>query len=381
MVKSLMKETLYALTKTGKVKVWSVEVKKVDKDTAIVEMTSQNGIDAKAVVRQDKITEGKNIGRANETTPATQALLEAQSRINEKLQQGYTDKIPKANTTHNLNALGFLQPMLAHPIDKVKDIKFPCHIQPKLDGHRALVTKNSNGDLVMFSRKGIKIDTMSHILKEIKGLKEGEYLDGELYIHDKKLQDIASLIKKYRPGESEKVEYNVYDMITPGEFGDRYARLIKVLGTNTVKAKSVKLVATGYMYSMDAALTFADACIEEGFEGAILRTGGAEYEPGVRSRNLIKIKKFDDSEHLIIDVQPGATVDIQGTTYTPAVFLCQTPGGKTFEVMSHGTYPEKCKILKAKNKYKNKYITIKHSGYTKDGIPWHPVSLRLREDI
>jgi DNA ligase-1 len=381
MVKSLMKETLYALTKTGKVKVWSVEVKKVDKDTAIVEMTSQNGIDAKEVVRQDKITEGKNIGRANETNPATQALLEAQSRINEKLQQGYTSKIPKANATHNLNALGFLQPMLAHPIDKVKDIKFPCHIQPKLDGHRALVTKDSNGNLVMFSRKGIKIDTMGHILKEIKGLKKGDYLDGELYVHGKKLQDIASLIKKYRPRESEKVKYHVYDMITPGEFGDRYDELKKVLSVSKFKRESITIVSTGYMYSMEAALVFADACIDEGYEGAILRPGGSEYEPGVRSRNLIKIKKFDDSEHLIIDVQPGATVDIQGTTYTPAIFVCQTPTGKTFEVMSHGTYPEKCKILKAKNKYTNKYITIKHSGYTKDGIPWHPVALRLREDI
>lgn len=378
-MKTILAETLYALTKVGKTKVWEVEVKSVNKGKTIIEIRSQNGIDAKPVIRQEEITEGKNLGRANETTPEEQALAEALSRIDAKIKQGYSKKKPAKNATHNVNALGFLQPMLAHSYDKVKDVKFPCYMQPKFDGHRAMVTLDSNGKPIMFSRRGGVITSMTHITPKIKGLKPGEYIDGELYIHGMALQDIASLIKKYRPGESERVSFHGFDMICPGTYKKRYSRLNEIVTKSNLE--KFLLALTYEVDSYDLAMENTIAFIELGYEGSILRLPDSEYEPGVRSRNLLKIKVADDSEYTIRDVIPGKEVTINGTKYTPGIFICQTAGKKPFEAMAYGTYPEKSAILKNKKKYIGKLLTVKHFGYTKDGIPWHPVAMRMRCDI
>ena len=70
--------TLYNTTiGTTREKQWSVEVLEVDADHYIVR--SQHGIrDGKLVTHDTDVTEGKNIGRSNETTPRQQALLEAE---------------------------------------------------------------------------------------------------------------------------------------------------------------------------------------------------------------------------------------------------------------------------------------------------------------
>ncbi len=133
-------QTLYAPTKTGNVKTWRARVHN-DGDSATIEIITSTKLDGKEVVRQDVISEGKNIGKANETTPYEQAISEAESRYRKKIKQGYKDEIPTDTSKAYTNALGLPKPMLAKPIKDAKKVKFPAHWQPKLDGHRALVNK------------------------------------------------------------------------------------------------------------------------------------------------------------------------------------------------------------------------------------------------
>ena len=375
-------QTIYAVTKTGNVKTWCAEVFGTPDEQpsdATITITTQTKLGGKKVVRHDVITEGKNLGKSNETTPYQQALSEARSRYNKKMDQGYRLDIPTDTTKANDNAMGFPKPMLAHPIDKVKEIEFPAHFQPKLDGHRAIVTKK-DGVMVMYSRQGKPIITMGHVLSHLEDtVEEGMFLDGELYLHGEALQNIGSLIKKYRDGESEKVVYHVYDIMIDEPYTQRWDKLRIVVGI--ANFTPARLVPTMIANTMEEAQVFTDDAIKQGYEGGILRTPDEGYLAGFRSRQLLKIKKFDDSEHVIVDVIEGKDRIVNDIELKVACFICETPEGQTFEVLAMGDMHEKDRIWRNREKFVGKILTVKHSGYTKDKKPWHPVALRLREDI
>ena len=224
--------------------------------------------------------------------------------------------------------------MLAHPVEKVKQPEFPAFVQPKLDGHRALVTK-VGGEMKMYSRGGDWITTMDHILDELDGLiSEGVILDGELYVHGTPLQTIGSWIKKKRP-ESTQVTYAVYDVIMDKPYKRRGSYIYSLL--SRIPADScVQPVHTQEVSCIDEAWEVTAGFVADGYEGGMLRTPDEGYLAGFKSRYLLKLKNFDDSEHEIIDVVEGQDRINNDTHLKVAVFLCRTPDGKEFECTAFG---------------------------------------------
>lgn len=379
--------TLYAVTKTGNVKTWRCEVTPLQDGSAELSIITQTKLDGKEVIRRDVIMQGKNLGRSNETTPYEQALSEATSRMNKKRDQGYKTEIPTDTSRAGTNALGFIKPMLAKPIDKVKKVTFPAHWQPKLDGHRAIVTREG-GKMLMYSRQGKLITSMDHILDYLEPhFKEGTTVDGELYVHGEMLQNIGSLIRR-KQEESERVMLYLYDLVCDMPYSCRLVELTDLLSCYEDYGRGpVRLLDTLRVDSMQHAQTLTERVIEQGYEGGILRLEGegwekgGGYEAGFRSNYLLKIKNFDDSEHTIVDVIEGKDRIVNDTHLKVAVFLCVTPKGKEFECTAFGDQYEKDRIWHNREDFIGKVITVKHSGYTKEGKPWHPVALRLREDI
>tara|TARA_R110002096_G_scaffold395159_1_gene590519 strand:- start:2906 stop:4030 length:1125 start_codon:yes stop_codon:yes gene_type:complete len=369
-------QTLYGVTSGGAVKTWCCNVQ--GENPAILVIVTQTKLDGKPVTRRDVITEGKNIGKANETTPYDQAISEAESRYRKKIKKGYKTEVPTDLSKSDLNALGLPKPMLAKSLDKVRVVEFPAFFQPKFDGHRALVTRR-DGVLIMYSRGGDEIKTMGHILEHLEDVvQEGEFLDGELYLHGELLQKIGSYVRKYRPGVSETIVYHVYDTMMDVPYTQRYEKLrIMVEGVGT----PVLLAPTTVVASLDEALALRDEVIKQGYEGGMLRTPDKEYRAGVNSRTLIKLKTFDDSEHEIIAVKEGKDRVCNHIDLKVAVFVCRTPEGEEFDCTAYGDMYKKDTIWREREKYVGKTLTVKHSGYTKDMKPWHPVALRLREDI
>lgn len=115
--------TLYARTSNGSTQQWSIEV---------VENTfrTHEGLkDGKITISLPTVCEAKNVGRANETTPEDQALSEAKSKWQKKLDSGYYEDISKIDIEK------FSEPMLAKKYDDEFDASmFPVYSQPKLDG-------------------------------------------------------------------------------------------------------------------------------------------------------------------------------------------------------------------------------------------------------
>jgi len=379
-------QNLYASARTGKVKVWICSVREEADGTAFLTITNRTGLDAKGIVREEHITQGKNLGKSNETTPYQQAVSEAESRYRKKMDQGYRTEIPKDTSKAGANTLGHPKPMLAHPIDKVKNVEFPAFFQAKLDGHRAIVTK-VNGEMLMYSRQGKRIDTMGHVLDFLSDrVQDGQYLDGELYLHGEALQNIGSLIKRYQP-DSENVRYWAYDMIMPKPFAERTQLLREIVrghltsGEANAHSTPARYLPTMPVTSMEAAMNMHSAMVSVGYEGGILRTPDEGYVAGFRSRNLLKIKSFDDDEFTILGVIEGKDRNVNGLELKVAIFQLETNDGKPFEVLAPGTMHDKDQAWYSRNDLIGKRVTVKYMGFTKDGIPWHPVALRIREDV
>ena len=118
--------------------------------------------------------EAKNVGKSNATTPESQAYIEAQAKLTEKMRLGYFNSIEEAQEKGGKD---FLLPMLAKDFKKeMKKVTFPCYVQPKLDGMRSLGTEDDG----FMSRTGKPIDTLRHIV--LADL-EDHNLDGELNAH------------------------------------------------------------------------------------------------------------------------------------------------------------------------------------------------------
>lgn len=382
----VLKETTLYKNHGGKVGGWTIQA--VGGDGRAGLYIAHTKVLGGAVVIKETPVEGKNIGRANETTPEQQAVLELDSRVNKQIDKGYVRTIDEASTPAT-NSLGLEKPMLAHPIDKVKPDTIDWEDawgQPKLDGHRCLV----NG--IMYSRNGKEI-LLPHI-RDFLGDHSllDKKLDGELYVHGQLLQDIGSLIKKPRE-ESLQLNYHVYDVISPASYADRYAWLADVLSDALKDSGSpLRLVPAVRVKSRDELTQLHQSWLAENYEGSMLRHGKAGYQADKRSASLLKVKDFEDVEFTVIGVKPGKpnkTFDDEGNVtgvFEVPVWICHNPGGRTedakeFTVTAQGNMRQKHAQWEQRQTYINRQLTVQIFGYSKDGIPLLPVALRWREDV
>ena len=83
----VFKETLYGQTKSGSTYEWTIAVES-QSDHGNITVT-RGLLDGKKTKSSKLIEKGKNIGKTNETSPIEQAIFEAKSKRNEKLDDGY----------------------------------------------------------------------------------------------------------------------------------------------------------------------------------------------------------------------------------------------------------------------------------------------------
>lgn len=349
---------------------------------AVVTMTHAKSIDG-SPVDTVYLAKGKNMGRANATTPAQQAVLELESRTKKKLDKGYVLSVEAAKKPVS-NALGLPQPMLATPIDKVNPESIDwssAYVQPKLDGHRCLYK-----DGMLYSRGGKEID-MPHILKAIKDSPLSHlHLDGELYIHGVPLQHLSSLIKKKRL-ETAQIEYHIYDIVNNEPFVWRSITLVNLMSLMCAASDAklipefpLKLVETLRVTTMGEVLARHAHYRDEWYEGTMLRFGDESYMEGKRSRKLLKIKEFQDDEFRIIGYKQGKPRMRGSRCLRVPVWECAV-GDLSFDVTAPGTMHDKEEAWLARDTYIGRLLTVKYHYLSEKGIPQLPVALQYKEAL
>lgn len=359
---------LFKKTKTGAIQSWQVS-------TNGSEIITKSGQVLGIKTTSKKNAKPKNIGRTNETTPEKQAEMEALSMWKKRLDKDYFETAEEAarNTV--------LLPMLASDFKKRADkIAYPVSIQPKLDGVRCLA--HWQGEKVVLLSRGGKTYELPHISKEIsKILPKVRILDGEIYIHGCTFQHITKLVKKYRPGETEKLAFWAYDIFSVAgareiPWKDRVEELSRVLVNDTsgILYECPTFEAT----NQEQVLNYEKKFVSRGFEGAIVRENNAGYEIAHRSNHLLKVKSFKDEEFPIVGFTGGV-----GSYKECVIWRCVARNGNIFNVVPKGTLEEKRKWYKNANEHVGKMLKVKYFELTEDDVPRFPVGLgmRLPEDM
>ena len=370
---------LQGTTLTGKTKVWSIEVRHQDGNGVIV--TTHGQQDGKMQINEKIISEGKNVGKKNETTPFDQAVSEARAAWTKKRESNYTP-IDEAEEDDEDDEVGGGRgkgmdetvplPMLAHDYNKRgKSIQFPCFVQKKFDGTRCVAVPQKG----LFSRNRKSYSHLDHIKEEINKLPPNMVLDGELYSDTLTFQEIVGLVKKetLKAGDQEKqlqIQFHVYDLINEAPYVQRYANLQLLF--RRYKFKHLVLVKTENCESEEKMKEMHAEYVAEGYEGIMLRNKEGLYS-NARSAHLQKYKEFFDTEAKIVGFKSG-----EGLDQNCIIWILEYQG-KTFSCRPRGTREERMEQFKNGSDYIGKLMTVRYQELTDDGLLRFPVAICIRD--
>lgn len=359
-------QTLFKVDGRGKIRSWTV-TPSYEEDGFYTTAGLIDGEKTETFVSVEENMSGRDIEE--------QVDLKVRSRMKKKIDSGYKRTIEEAKSGAGSDASGNKRPMLAHKYDPDRsDIDWDAaYIQRKYDGHRCLICKQGN-DIRAYSRNGMEIsESIQHILDCVASNLEGDFLlDGELYIHGRKLQEITSLVKRPQSASAD-LNYIVYDVVASKPFTQRFNDLLTVTTFSHDPRSPVVIAESMYVFNHDEAMFYFRRYREEGYEGAILRTGDKPYECGKRSRQLLKIKEQQDEEFMVIDIERSA--------HGWARLQCKTVEGKMFSCSAPGNLAEKKKVYTNRWDYIGKFVTVEFSHWTEQGTPFHPIAIRFKEYI
>jgi ATP-dependent DNA ligase len=314
--------------------------------------------------------------------------------------EAYLDKVlPKYNT----DASGNVKPMLAHDFEKHKNkVIYPCYIQPKYDGVRCLLICNRHivdGKIDMsitaLSRNGKEYNTINHITHDIAAYLDRENilgtftLDGEIYSDDLSFQDCVSAVKSLKD-ISKLLKFRAYDIVRSEKQEGRLALLKHIV--EGINSNNIILTPTTVLLNELHILELFSKYIEQGYEGAMIRSKAGLYEQGTRSHSLLKYKKFDDGEFLIVggkieeskmsnigsyDLNP--TKEEHQSSIDSFVFTCQTEEGLEFDCKPTGTREHRAQLLRDFPRLIGSYMTVKYFGFTTSTVPRFPIGKGIRD--
>ena len=400
--------TLSNTAKSGKAQYWSISVTQNAEGHGIIS-TKYGFVGGAEQTGEKIISEGKNVGKKNETSPFQQAVSEARATWNKKLTAGYaqgavggasaspsTSVAVDAGIAADRSAVidvGIPLPMLAEKFQqRGKAIVFPCFIQPKFDGTRTIgLCGIPSGKPCLYSRNRKTYPHLEHIQAVLRKLPSGLILDGEVFTTALTFQEIVGLVKKKTLLDEDKpkhalLEFHVYDIVdTTKTCEERLAILTGLFkgglpgqpravegfeGSGTV----LKLCPTEELASKEGLKAKHDEYVAAGFEGIMLRNKKGPYAVGKRSAELQKYKEMMDDEYKIVGFDQG-TGDEQGCV----LWILEVEPEKTFRCRPRGTQEERRVLFNEGAIHIGKYLTVRFQELTTEGIPRFPIGIGFRD--
>jgi len=383
---------IFGKDKSGKTRVWKATVFSFQESNKAMTVIQHGIYYCKLQVDTREYTEGKNIGKKNETTPLQQCMAELEKKRKDKIEkEGYSEAFPGHDQESNDEPDTSSQehrkifPMLANKYEpsaslrKRGGIVFPCFVQPKLDGLRCVVYLQ-NGAPVYQSRTGGIFTVLQHLdapIMEILLKNPNLVLDGELYTRQIPFEELAGIIKKKTLTEADKqkircVQYHVYDLVVSGvPFRERLSTLQQIIPSNISSVTPVlTYLANG---SADFKEKFSEY-VAQGYEGIMLRNTEGLYQENYRSNDLMKYKEFFENEYKIVDFKEAVGRDA-GTV----IWECETPEGRRFSVRPRGTLEARREWFSKGASLVGKQLTVIYQELSEMGVPRFPVGKAIRD--
>ena len=210
-----------------------------------------------------------------------------------------------------------MKPMLSATIKDVESLSYPLMASPKLDGIRALILPGLG--IVSRNLKPIQ----NHFLRMRFSHPSLFGLDGELILgdHDHEVfRRTSSAVMSY-DGEPD-VKFYMFDItgMPNTTFRNRYSTLSAL---PLPSGHHCKIVPHFWVDDPKSLRAYEEKCLDEGYEGVMLRNPDGLYKEGRSTLNqgwLMKLKRFEDAEAEIIGFEERmhngnvATTDALGHT-------------------------------------------------------------------
>ena len=352
-----------------------------------------------------EVTRGKASRNIHE-----QVELEFNSHVKKYCDKGYIilDKEIDDYTLDELNEIfgdtptgsnGVVKPMLAKQADKVTNTKIfdkKWYASRKIDGLRCLIYMDDNGELHTSSRGAINYDgamwEILHNEKLINCFKNhpGLIMDGEAYHHGYTLQQLNSVARTVKDVKDmatlQFYWYDIVDMTKP--FVNRLENMVviaKELGLGWDPDREfktgelrVQFVPQSIVTGWDNMMNLHNQFVSEGWEGLVIRDPERPYKPNGRTNDMIKIKKYQSEEFLIVGYELG----LRGSE--DMVFILETSDGIKFKAKPHGDREQKqWYVDNFEQECLNKYAITKFFYLSDDRVPLQPsvAAIRLAEDM
>lgn len=207
----------------------------------------------------------------------------------------------------------------AVPVDKGNipvGVKFPVWGEPKLDGLRCIAEKR-NGKVTLRTRNGNLLETLPAIKAALEACPSDDFmLDGEAMINradQESWNDSASVLmsRKNKKSDSDMV-YNVFDGMPIANWDAKSCSIVQ----RTRKSISAKIaertasptvvsVVGRILNSMEELLAFFDECLENGYEGIMLKSLDGLYEWKRVKTSVMKYKPVDTYEGVVVGWYEG----------------------------------------------------------------------------
>jgi DNA ligase-1 len=355
--------TLYGKDTSGKTKQWSAAIYT---NGLIAQYTVEYGkVDGKIQSTSRDFTEGKNIGKANETTPLQQCTNEIKKKWSDKKEK---ERYSEKEESDYIQTKIF--PMLAHVYDpqsktKTKNpIVYPCFVQPKLDGLRCLIYM-TNGTIVTQSRTGGIFTTMDHItagLKPFFNVWPTVVLDGELYTNKYPFEELVGLIKRKQVDDPRiaQVHFHIYDIVSLEGYAERRQFILE---NRYLFPTTFEIVKTEEAIKMEDFKAKFTEYVQEGYEGIMLRNKKGPYVSN-HSHDLQKYKEFEEDEFVIVGFK-----EAEGRDSGTVIWTCATKTGGEFDCRPVGSVEHRKALFQNARANVGKMLTIKYQELSEKGIP------------
>ncbi|XP_071950094.1 DNA ligase-like [Antedon mediterranea] len=233
----------------------------------------------------------------------------------------------------------------------------------KLDGLRAFWNGNN-----FYSRLGNKFDAPKYFTKNFP---KDIQLDGELFLDRGQFPKAVSIVKTHGVDKGWKnLKFEIFDAPNiEAAFEDRIEAIADYFDKNS----------NPYVHVLEHVLCKGKEHVDEQLklveavngEGLMIREAGSEYEFGVRSSTLLKIKSFYDAEAIVIGYEPGKGRN----TGVVGALRCKMESGIEFSVGSGLNDADRRKPPK-----KGSIITYRFQELTKSKKPRFPTFVGVRID-
>jgi DNA ligase-1 len=289
------------------------------------------------------------------------------------------------------------KPMLAATCHDFAALKFPLYGSLKLDGVRALITKDG-----IFSRSLKLIPNMAvqrlFTGPDLDGL-DGEFIFGDITAPDVCRRTVSQVMSPDKGADG--LVYHVFDYVSEGPFSERYAIACQQVKT-FADEYPIKIVRQVLLHSLNELEAMEEKALAEGHEGIMVRQGSSFYKHGratERSQDLSKVKRFSDSEATIIGFEEKMTngnaafTNELGRTArsshqenmvpagTLGALLLRTPEGIEFGCGTGYDDALRAEIWKNRKRIIGKSVTYKHFEVGVKDAPRFPVFVSFREDL